>query len=255
MVVNSSLNVSGSTGIHYGPNYGQITIVNGFTGNTGTSDYYGVILRNDGTNFYTLLTNPGDPLGEFTDYRPLGIKLDGTRVSIGSSSTPTNLNLNGNLNASEQIVTSYSSLPTFSLNSIGYNYSSPRMNNGPPITTSVDVSFNFSSIGIYIVNLTLNLFTNTNVSNGYGLFGLRNVSSATPPATGDSSSYINGQFTLIPLPTYEYSSGFYENAANITYVVNVSSITSTYYINYWNSNSNYSNVINVAIYYNYVKIA
>lgn len=253
MIINSSLDVSGSTGIHYGPNYGQITIVNGITGNTGTSDYYGVILRNDGTNFYTLLTNQGDPFGEWTDYRPLGIKLDGTQVSIGSSSTSTNLNLNGNLNASEQIVTSYSALPTYNTSSIGRNYSSPSINISSP-TSSVDVSFNFPSIGVYIVYLNLNLFTTADASlNDLGEFGLRNVPYNNSPGT--VSSYINGQSTQFPLPTYQYASGFYENATNITYIVNVSSITSTYYINYYNNSNYYSNIFNVAIFYSYVKIA
>lgn len=56
---------------------------------------YGVILRNDGGNYYTLITNSGDPWGTWNNLRPFTISLTTGTVSMSSG-----VNISGGFNIS-----------------------------------------------------------------------------------------------------------------------------------------------------------
>lgn len=79
-------NVSGSlTGVGNISASGEIktTAANGFRI---TQDGYGAFFRNDGMNFYCLLTNKNDANGVFNDLRPFAINLESGLVSMGAGS-------------------------------------------------------------------------------------------------------------------------------------------------------------------------
>ena len=71
-----------------GLGFGQIRMVYGG---------YGVVLRNDQTDFYVLVTNAGDPWGGFNGLRPFMIDLSTGRVGIGAQSAYP-LTVGGDLN-------------------------------------------------------------------------------------------------------------------------------------------------------------
>jgi hypothetical protein len=88
------------------------------------SGNYGVIFRNDGTNFYMLQTASGSPYGSFNSYRPIAwsfstgaVTIDGTGAGTsfgGQVSVFSNLIAGGNVtaNSDERLKTDWEALPT-----------------------------------------------------------------------------------------------------------------------------------------------